>query len=151
MGSHGLSVNKNSRHTWSVKSRKKAVYNNHQIKLLAPALEFAFLPRKPFIQVPIVALNLGKLIFCPEHLIVIVKGSLHFLLVHLRAFLILRNGIGYGKFGEIRKYLLYFLVYHKGRFPILYLYQQFVIFLRKLNGACCKKPFVCHSPAVLKP
>ena len=146
MGTHRLSVNKNSRHARCVKSREKPVYNNHKIKLLTPALEFGFFPRKPFIQIPIVALNLGKFIFRPKHLIVIVEGSLHFLLVHLRTFL-----IGYGIFGEIRKHPLYFLVYREGRLPILYLCQQFIIFLRKLDRACCKNPFVCHSPAVLKP
>ena len=121
--SHRLPVNKDRRHTRSVKARQQTVYNNYQIKLLAPSFELRRFSGKPFIQIHIIWLNLREIKFCTEHMIVIIQRTLHLQLIHMWSFFILRYRICNGEFRKIRKNLLHLLINHKRGLSVLYTCQ----------------------------
>ena len=150
MRSHRLTINKNRRHTWCIKTCKQSVYHNYQIQLFSSALKSGIFSGKTFIQIAIIALYLGHFIFRSKHPIVIIQRFLHFFLIYMGAFFIFSNRVGDGKFRKIRKHLSDFLINHKRSFSVLYPGKQLIIFLCNLNGFGCKHALICHSLSVLK-
>ena len=51
MRSHRLTINKNRRHTWCIKTCKQPVYHNYQIQLFSSALKSGIFSGKTFIQI----------------------------------------------------------------------------------------------------
>ena len=57
---HWLSVHKDSRKAWCIKSCQQSVYHDNNVKLFVTALELAFLSSKTVIQICIISLYLAN-------------------------------------------------------------------------------------------
>ena len=80
---HRLPIYEYRGHTWCIKPGQKPIYHNNQIQLFISAFELCILSCQAFIQIAIICLDLGQIIFCIKHFVIIIQRLLHLLLINM--------------------------------------------------------------------
>ena len=102
VGTHRLAVDEQGRQGWSIKTCQQAVDDNDDIELVFPDLIVFLLAGQPVIDIAIIGSNLLHGVLCAEHVIIVLHGFFHLVLIEGVMIPIFSKGVGNGDFREIR-------------------------------------------------